>query len=398
MMKYATRCARTTGPTGRQKPSWRASLPASRGGGSAGASPANSHGAFTLVELLVVITILAVLAALLMPALKSARDQAKDAKCISNQRQISAGMWNYLGDHDGYFPYQFPINKGTFALTNPATGQPCTPTSGYSWSCANSWYAQFAPYIGGLGKTENGLGPYSKTFFDVMRCPRNPFPTSNFNDPAEYYGAQSAPGMSWSPSSYSLNSSLIPLTWGKPQGIGPGCGYKWDSPSGFSKRPNLRDIQNPSSAALLLENPLCPQRGGRVDTPWYGLGDLFFNTQPMPFYGGGGLYGGINATMITNYCGVADARRMYDWLRPDCNYMVSTFHNLGMHVLFFDGHAARVPKATLISYAADTQSGGYCGGSYTGLKNTPGGIFWTDGFGISVGGRFFNQFPGYDLY
>ena len=355
--------------------------------------------AFTLVELLVVITIIAVLAALLMPALASAKARAQDAKCMSNQRQISAGWAGFLNDHDGFYPYQFPINKDTFSLTNPATGQPCTPTSGYSWSCANGWYALFAPYINGLGKTKNGLGPYSSSFFDLMRCPRNPFPTSNFNDPKEFYGAQSAPGLASSPSSYSLNNSLIPMTWGKPQSIGPGCGYVWDNPSGFSKRANVNDIQHPSSAAMMLENPLCPAHwvgaAAVMDTPWVGLGDLFFDRQPMPFYGGGGLYGGINASMVTNFCKVADVRRMYDWLRPDCNYMVSTFHNQGMHVLFFDAHVARIPKETLVAYAVDALTNNCT--TYSGMNSKPGGLFWTDGFG-QLSGRFSNQFPGYDLY
>ena len=44
--------------------------------------------AFTLIELLVVIAIIAILAALLLPALSRSKQQAKQAKCISNLKQI----------------------------------------------------------------------------------------------------------------------------------------------------------------------------------------------------------------------------------------------------------------------------------------------------------------------
>lgn len=61
--------------------------------------------AFTLVELLVVISIIAILIALLLPALAQSRAQAKVVWCMTNQRSIGQGIINYSNDHDGQIPY-----------------------------------------------------------------------------------------------------------------------------------------------------------------------------------------------------------------------------------------------------------------------------------------------------
>jgi Tfp pilus assembly protein PilE len=60
---------------------------------------------FTLVELLVVIGIIAVLAALLMPVLTQAKETARRIICASNQRQLGIVCLMYTSDQDDHFPY-----------------------------------------------------------------------------------------------------------------------------------------------------------------------------------------------------------------------------------------------------------------------------------------------------
>jgi prepilin-type processing-associated H-X9-DG protein/prepilin-type N-terminal cleavage/methylation domain-containing protein len=59
--------------------------------------------AFTLLELLVVISIISVLVALLLPSLSSARDVAKGLQCLSNQRQLYPGFQTYVLDQKGWW-------------------------------------------------------------------------------------------------------------------------------------------------------------------------------------------------------------------------------------------------------------------------------------------------------
>lgn len=72
--------------------------------------------AFTLVELLVVISIIAVLVALLLPALKAARDTARDAMCLAMLRQHGLSMATYTGDNRDHFP---PFRTGANTTADP---------------------------------------------------------------------------------------------------------------------------------------------------------------------------------------------------------------------------------------------------------------------------------------
>src|SRR2546425_9831689 len=67
----------------------------------------------TLVELLVVMAIIAILAALLLPALNKTKEQGRATLCRNNMRQISLGIMLYADDNDNYFPWagDFAVNR-----------------------------------------------------------------------------------------------------------------------------------------------------------------------------------------------------------------------------------------------------------------------------------------------
>ena len=73
---------------------------------------------FTLLELLVVVAIIAVLAALLMPALAQARNKARDVSCLNNTRQILVALANYAGEGDDFSPPMM-LAEGINAWTAP---------------------------------------------------------------------------------------------------------------------------------------------------------------------------------------------------------------------------------------------------------------------------------------
>ena len=61
--------------------------------------------AFTLIELLVVIIIIAILAAMLLPALANAKDQGIRTQCVNNQHQLSLATHMYSTDNRSYLPF-----------------------------------------------------------------------------------------------------------------------------------------------------------------------------------------------------------------------------------------------------------------------------------------------------
>jgi prepilin-type N-terminal cleavage/methylation domain-containing protein/prepilin-type processing-associated H-X9-DG protein len=64
---------------------------------------------FTLIELLVVIAIIAILAAILFPVFAKAREKARQASCIFNEKQLALALMQYVQDYDEVFPCNDPF-------------------------------------------------------------------------------------------------------------------------------------------------------------------------------------------------------------------------------------------------------------------------------------------------
>lgn len=63
--------------------------------------------AFTLIEILVVIALITILAEILFPVFAQARDKARQATCLSNLKQVGAGIMLYAQDYDEQYPYNY---------------------------------------------------------------------------------------------------------------------------------------------------------------------------------------------------------------------------------------------------------------------------------------------------
>ncbi len=94
-------------------------------------TPTRNDTRFTLIELLVVIAIIAILAALLLPALKNARETAKQTVCVGNLRQIGTIVQSYLMDYNGFFP---PADASAFSNKYFPNGHLVSVNAGGSWS------------------------------------------------------------------------------------------------------------------------------------------------------------------------------------------------------------------------------------------------------------------------
>lgn len=93
---------------------------------------ASARRAFTLVELLVVIGIIALLIGLLLPSLSRSREEAHSVRCMANLRAIAQAMADYSSDNQGYIVPAYNLPWITGSPSN-FTGGPTQPLDG--WAC-----------------------------------------------------------------------------------------------------------------------------------------------------------------------------------------------------------------------------------------------------------------------
>jgi prepilin-type N-terminal cleavage/methylation domain-containing protein/prepilin-type processing-associated H-X9-DG protein len=114
------------------------------------------HGAFTLVELLVVIAVIGVLASLLLPSLAQTKSQAQAAFCQNNTRQLILGCLMYCDDNGGFFPYNL---AGTAVHTNS------------NWASDLLNWEMDSDNTNAALLTGAALGPYVAQSAAIYHCP-----------------------------------------------------------------------------------------------------------------------------------------------------------------------------------------------------------------------------------
>jgi prepilin-type N-terminal cleavage/methylation domain-containing protein/prepilin-type processing-associated H-X9-DG protein len=168
--------------------------------------PKSAPSAFTLVELLVVIGIIAILVSVLLPTLSRARESANRISCMSNLKQVATAMFMYTEENHGWFPCCAVFGNGLGY--GAGVDYPGMPTGWNGWpedwvvwrgrQPSDKFLGSIAKYLGNPGSGK------------IMICP---------SDDTSYRKILN--GVGYYPYSYAMNSYLSFGTVYHPQAAAP---------------------------------------------------------------------------------------------------------------------------------------------------------------------------------
>lgn len=129
-----------------------------------------ARGGFTLVELLVVITIIGILIALLLPAVQSAREAARRVSCTNNQKQIALALINYHDINKSYPPGVVGGWGHSWAANILPQLEQTALADTITWGDIGNWYD--------TDPVSLSLQDLARARISMFRCPSQPGATS----------------------------------------------------------------------------------------------------------------------------------------------------------------------------------------------------------------------------
>jgi prepilin-type N-terminal cleavage/methylation domain-containing protein len=279
----------------------------------------SQRAAFTLIELLIVISIMAVLVSMLLPSLQGARGKAQQIQCLAIQRTYALTFNSYITDNKNQYPYanraQVPITTGSYLAFG---------------SVGSIWVQALAGhYPESLPGNVTGAAVVNTAVAKRLRCPANPW---------IYTGTG---GGSWAGATYSFNASSgsrTPFPYNYAIGGDPAIDR-----TQFIRQARQDNIRRPSSLCVIADSPnlqtsVNPQFTWASNSAYasFYLDDTAFTPNSTS----------NNAWKVNINTYGAAANEIHGYTRVN--------HNLGWNVLRADSSARYFSKSAMENMARDT--------------------------------------------